>query len=219
MSELTLVIGNKNYSSWSLRPWIYMKNKGIKFTENRIALYMENTMKLLKPYFSGYKVPVLIDDSLVIWDSLAILEYLAEKYPDYNGWPNNSNARATARSVSAEMHSSFSALRNELPMNCRKKFRDFTLSSKVLNDIERIKDVWGYCKKTYGQKGPWLFGEFCIADAMFAPVIIRFEGYGVPLEGVEKDYVQSVINNPFLIEWIDAGKQEKEIIEIGEVKT
>lgn len=219
MSELTLVIGNKNYSSWSLRPWIYMKKKGIKFTEKRIALHMENTTKLLEPYFSGYKVPVLIDDGLLIWDSLAILEYLAEKYPDHNGWPNNSNARATARSVSAEMHSSFSTLRNELPMNCRKKFRNFTLTSKVLNDIERIRDVWRYCKKTYGQKGPWLFGEFCIADAMFAPVVIRFEGYDVPLEGVEKEYVQLVINDPFLIEWIDAGKQEKEIIEIAEVKT
>ena len=219
MSELTLVIGNKNYSSWSLRPWIYMKKKGIKFTEKRIALHMENTTKLLEPYFSGYKVPVLIDDGLLIWDSLAILEYLAEKYPDHNGWPNNSNARATARSVSAEMHSSFSALRNELPMNCRKKFRNFALTSKVLNDIERIRDVWRYCKKTYGQKGPWLFGEFCIADAMFAPVVIRFEGYDVPLEGVEKEYVQLVINDPFLIEWIDAGKQEKEIIEIAEVKT
>ena len=99
MSELTLVIGNKNYSSWSLRPWIYMKKKGIKFTEKRIALHMENTTKLLEPYFSGYKVPVLIDDGLLIWDSLAILEYLAEKYPDHNGWPNNSNARATARSA------------------------------------------------------------------------------------------------------------------------
>ncbi|MBC8434584.1 MAG: glutathione S-transferase family protein [Desulfobacterales bacterium] len=218
MSELTLVIGNKNYSSWSLRPWIYMKNKRIKFTEKRIALYMENTTKLLEPYFSGYKVPVLIDDNLVIWDSLAIFEYLAEKYPDCNGWPNNPNARATARSVSAEMHSSFSALRNELPMNCRKKFSHFTLSSEVLYDIERIKEVWRYCKKTYGQKGPWLFGEFCIADAMFAPVVIRFTGYGVPLEGLEKDYVQTVINNTFLAEWIEAGKQEKEILEIAEVK-
>ena len=179
---------------------------------------MENTTKLLEPYFSGYKVPVLIDDNVVIWDSLAIFEYLAEKYPDHNGWPNNSNARATARSVSAEMHSSFSALRNELPMNCRKKFINFTLSSKVLDDIERIKEVWRYCKKTYGQKGPWLFGEFCIADAMFAPVVIRFEGYGVPLEGLENDYVQTVINNTFLIEWIEAGKQEKEILEIAEVK-
>ncbi len=217
MSELTLVIGNKNYSSWSLRPWIYMKNAGLKFTEKRISLYMENTTQLLEQYFSGSKVPVLIDDDFVIWDSLAILEYLAEK-PDYNGWPTNSNARATARSVSAEMHSSFPSLRNELPMNCSKKLKDFTLSSKVMEDIDRIKEIWRYCKKTYGQKGPWLFGEFCIADAMFAPVAIRFEGYGVPLEGVEKDYVQTMINDPFLIEWIEAGKQEKEIIELAEVK-
>ena len=216
MSKLILVIGNKNYSSWSLRPWIYMKNNGIKFTESRIALYMKNTPKLLEPYFSGFKVPVLIDDSLVIWDSVAILEFLAEKYPDYNGWPNNSNARAVARSVSAEMHSSFSALRNELPMNCRKRFNNFNLSSKVLDDIDRIRKIWRYCKKNYGRKGPWLFGEFCIADAMFAPVTIRFKGYSVPLEGIERDYVQTMINNSFMIEWIEAGKQEKEIIEIAE---
>ncbi len=217
MSELTLVIGNKNYSSWSLRPWIYLKNAGIAFTEKRIALYEVTTSQLLEPYFSGNKVPVLIDDNLVIWDSLAILEYLAEKYPDHNGWPHNSDARAKARSVSAEMHSSFSALRNELPMNCRKKINDFSLSSEVLEDIYRIKAVWRHCKKAYGQKGPWLFGDFCIADAMFAPVAIRFEGYGVPLEGIEKEYVHTIINNPFLTEWINAGKKEKDIIEIAEV--
>lgn len=217
MSLLTLVIGNKNYSSWSLRPWMYMKNAGIVFKEIRVALDTENTSRQLEPYFSGSKVPVLIDGELVIWDSLAIVEYLSDKYTDYNGWPDSSAARAIARSVSAEMHSSFFALRNELPMNCRKKFNDFHLSAEVLDDINRIKDIWRYCKNNYGQKGPWLFGDFCIADAMFAPVAIRFTGYGVPLEGVEKDYVQTMINNPFLMEWVESGKKEKEIIEADEV--
>ncbi len=219
MSDLTLVIGNKNYSTWSLRPWVYMKHAGIGFKERRIALQTEDTDRQLEPYFSDYKVPVLLDDTLIIWDSLAILEYLAEKYPEYRGWPVDQNARAIARSISAEMHSSFASLRSELPMNCRRKYDKFTLSAGVLRDIERIKKIWRHCKTNYGQKGPWLFGEFCIADAMFAPVALRFEGYDVPLEGLEKNYVEEMLSHPPIVEWIEAAKQEKEVLDMFEMES
>ncbi len=217
MSDLTLVIGNKNYSSWSLRPWIYMKNKNIAFSEKRVALAKDDTQHLLTPYFSGGKVPVLINGSLTVWDSISIMEYLADRYPDHSGWPENKNARATARSVSAEMHSSFSALRRELPMNCRKTYDNFTLSARVMKDINRITDVWKFCHDHYGQNGPWLFGEFSIADAMYAPVAVRFTGYDVPLEGFAKEYVKTLITNPYMMEWIEAAEQETEVIEAVEI--
>ena len=218
MSTLILIIGNKNYSSWSLRPWIFMKTAGIEFMEKRIPLYTDQTPGLLEPYFSNHKVPVLIDDELIIWDSIAILEYLAEKYPNAGGWPKDSNARAIARSVSAEMHSSFLALRSSLPMNCRKKFSNFNVQADAQADINRIKKIWAFCKKKFGQNGPWLFGNFCIADAMFAPVAMRFDGYGVLLSGIEKEYVDATLANTHLIDWIDAARMETEIIAASEVK-
>jgi glutathione S-transferase len=217
MQKLTLIIGNKNYSSWSLRPWIFMKTAGIAFEEKRIPLYTDQTPELLKPYFSNAKVPVLIDGSLIVWDSLAILEYLAGKYPDTGGWPKDGNARAVARSVSAEMHSSFATLRSGLPMNCRKIFQNFIISAEVQHDINRIRSIWKYCKSLYGQNGPWLFGNFCIADAMFAPVVLRFNGYGIPLDGMEKEYLLTTLGNAHLIQWIEDAQKEKEIIEMCEV--
>ena len=137
MSELTLIIGNKNYSSWSLRPWVFMKQNNIKFLERRVALFTDSTDQELAEYNSGSKVPVLKEGELLIWDSLAILEYLSEMYLDSTGWPEEKKVRAVARSVSSEMHSSFMNLRNELPMNCRKKFQDIKLSSGAESEIER----------------------------------------------------------------------------------
>ena len=218
MNKLTLVIGNKNYSSWSLRPWIFMKTAGINFKEKRIPLYTDQSLSHLEPFFSNFKVPVLKDGDLIVWDSMAILEYLAEKFPDADGWPKNITARATARSISSEMHSSFMALRNGLPMNCRKKFQDIHFSREIRTDIDRIKAIWRYCKKKFETNGPWLFGKFSIADAMFAPVVLRFEGYDVPLDGIEKEYIKTVLGNPHLIKWIDAAKQEKEVIAMFEIK-
>ncbi len=217
MSELILIIGNKNYSSWSLRPWIFMKHFQLEFTEKWMALFTETTDAQLASYFSNDKVPILMDDSLQVWDTLAILEYLSENYLTGQGWPAEKNARAFARSVSAEMHSSFTDLRNELPMNCRQKFCNFKLSASVQNDIQRIKDIWQKCKTEYGSGGDWLFGEYSIADAMFAPVVLRFDGYDVPLNAMEKAYVECVIQHPNMQQWIVAGKQEKEIIEMNEV--
>lgn len=219
MSSYTLIIGNKNYSSWSLRPWFWMKQSGIEFKEKRIELYTEKTTQHLAAYFSNYKVPVLQDDDLIIWDSLAILEYLAEQHPDIHSWPVERRARAAARSVSAEMHSSFTALRSELPMNCRKRIENFNISPAVQKDVDRIKSIWRSCRDQYGHDGPWLFGDFSIADAMYAPVVLRFIGYNVPLNDLELEYVQTVAQNSHIIDWIDSGMREMEVIEAFEVKT
>jgi len=218
MSELTLVIGNKNYSSWSLRPWIFMKTAGIDFAEKRVALDTDQTKAQLEPYFSDHKVPVLVDGNFIVWDSLAILEYIAEKYPDSHGWPVDPKARAVARSISAEMHSSYFELREDLPMNCRKKFSSFSPSPGAQEDIDRIKAVWRCCKQSFPNENPWLFGDFCIADAMFAPVVFRFYGYGVPLGGFEKEYVNSMLLLPHIIEWKKAAQLEKEVLDYAEVQ-
>ena len=213
----TLIIGNKNYSSWSLRPWIFMRYFELPFKENRIALFEETTKNLLEPYGSNYKVPILQDGDLVIWDSLAIVEYLSEQYLAGKGWPENASARGLARTVSAEMHAGFTDIRNALPMNCRKKFPGFTIEPNVQADIDRIKQLWRLCRKQYGQDGPWLFGKFSIADAMYAPIVLRFIGYDVPLEGIEADYVNEVLQLTALQEWIEAGTAETEVIKIDEV--
>lgn len=215
MAQLTLIIGNKNYSSWSLRPWIFMKQFQIPFEEKRIALYTDTSDQELAPYFSDCKVPLLLDGDFVVWDSLAILEYLSDNYLDGDGWPSGVQARAIARSISAQMHSSFANLRSTLPMNCRKKFPNYKLEPEVRRDINRIKAIWHRCRTEYGTDGEWLFGDYCIADAMFAPVALRFEGYDVSLSGTEKDYVQRVLEHADMIKWINAGKDEKEVIEMG----
>ncbi len=194
-----------------------VQNK-IEFTEKRVSLFTETIRKELAPYNSDFKVPVLKDGDLLVWDSLSILEYISEQYLRSNGWPYDSEARAIARSVSAEMHSSFTNVRNELPMNCRKKFKDIPLSSGAEREIERITTLWRNCREQFGDAGEWLFGKYSIADAMFAPVALRFEGYSIPLGNVEGAYVQSVLKQPGIIEWIEAGKAEKEIIEEDEIK-
>jgi glutathione S-transferase len=219
MAKLTLIIGNKNYSSWSLRPWIFMKHFKLEFQEKRVALFTQTTDQELAPYFSGGKVPILLDDDYIVWDSLSILEYVSENYLHSNGWPIHTKARALARSTSAEMHSSFANVRKELPMNCRKTFSDIKLSPEAVSEIQRIKDLWRKARLEYGAAGEWLFGEYSIADAMFAPVALRFAGYSIPLDGVEAAYVKSVLAHPNIIEWIEAGRIENEVIEMDEVKT
>lgn len=217
MPKLTLIIGNKNYSSWSLRPWVFMKHNQIDFKEKKILLDIATTTQKLSQYNSGTKVPVLQDGGLEIWDSLAILEYISEQYCDSNGWPSDRNARAIARSVSAEMHSSFGSLRSELPMNCLKQFNNINLSTEAAKEVTRVLEIWRMCRKQFSDNGQWLFGEYSIADAMFAPIALRFAGYSIPLGEIEKDYVQSVLNQPCIIEWIAAAKVEKEIIESEEM--
>ncbi|MEW8584831.1 MAG: glutathione S-transferase family protein [Candidatus Thiodiazotropha sp.] len=218
MSKPTLVIGNKNYSSWSLRPWLFLRHHNMEFTEKRVSLFVDTTEQALAEYDSDYKVPVLKDGDLVVWDSLSILEYVSAAYLDGGGWPVAPKARAVARSVSAEMHSSYINLRNELPMNCRKRFENIALSHLAQQEIERVKALWRRCRREYGREGAWLFGSFTIADAMFAPVAIRFSGYSIPLQGIEAEYVQSVLSHPGIMEWIEAAGQETEIIEADEIQ-
>lgn len=217
MSGLTLIIGNRNYSSWSLRPWLLMRHFGLDFTERRIALFTDTTDHALEPWFSDGKVPVLVDGDRVVWDSLAILEYLSEQHLAGRGWPAEAGARAVARAVSAEMHSSFASLREELPMNCRKRFCDLPRSAAAEHEIGRVKAIWRRCRSDYGSSGDWLFGDFSIADAMYAPVALRFFGYTVPLEGIEAAYVETVLAHPAVGAWRAAGAAEQEVIAMDEV--
>lgn len=217
MSKLTLVIGNKNYSSWSLRPWVFLRHHNIEFEEKRVPLFVDTTKEALVEYDSDFKVPILKDGDLVVWDSLSILEYVSDVYLGGGGWPYEPEVRSVARSVSAEMHSSFTNVRNELPMNCRKQFNNIRLSPNAEREVGRISALWRKCRTGYGEGGEWLFGDFSIADAMFAPVALRFSGYNIPLKGIEAEYVQTVLNHPAIIEWVEAGKQESEIIEEDEI--
>ena len=189
-----------------------MRHFKLKFNEQRVPLFTESTETALAAYFSDSKVPVLVDADLTVWDSLAICEYLSENYLDNKAWPEDSHTRAVARSVSAEMHSSFANLRNEMPMNCHRENASITLSEKALHEVDRVKQVWRKCRSEYGSDGRWLFGSFSIADAMFAPVALRFQTYGVELDSLEKQYAQSVLSHPDVLGWAEAGRLETEII-------
>lgn len=213
---MKLVIGNKNYSSWSLRPWLLLKHFNIAFEEERIALYIDNFEAQLSGYNSDDKVPVLEDKGLIIWDSLAILEYISEQYLDGKGWPKDYKARAIARSMSNEMHSSFSHIRNKLPMNCRKTFDSVELSVEAQKEVTRIQFLWHQCREKYKDEGEWLFGDFSIADAMFAPIAIRFLGYNISLSDLNRQYVESVINDRYIVDWIQDSRLEPEIISMAE---
>lgn len=217
MTNLTLVIGNKNYSSWSLRPWVLMKHFNVEFTEKRIPLSTSSTMQELSSYPSDYKVPILQDGDLIVWDSLAIAEYISEKYLDNRGWPAVEKARAEARSISAEMHSSFVNIRTEMPMNCRRTISPISLSEQALQEVERIKALWEQCRSKYASQGDWLFGEYSIADAMFAPIVLRFMSYAIPVSGQVEGYIETVLNQPSIIGWIEAGRAEKEVIQESEI--
>ncbi|MCL6416642.1 glutathione S-transferase family protein [Aestuariirhabdus sp. Z084] len=217
MTDLTLVIGNKNYSSWSLRPWLLLRQFGIAFNEIRITLRTSQFPEEVRHWSAAGKVPVLAAGELRVWDSLAICEYINEHYLAGSGWPQDSVSRALARAISAEMHSGFLALRTDMPMNCRRSVQGFQASSAVQQDIDRIVDIWNQCRERYGEDGPWLFGEFSIADAMFAPVAVRFQGYGIELPAVAAEYQQQILSLPAMQEWLEAAIQEQEVIAAEEV--
>lgn len=176
---MDLVIGNKNYSSWSLRPWLLLSVHGLPFKEVRVPLEQENTSVGIAQHTEAGKVPVLKDGDLSTWDSLAICEYISEQYLGGGGWPSSVRARAEARSCSAEMHSGFPDIRGQLPMNCRAIGRKVPFNATLEREVARIDRIWSQCRETYSSAGPWLFGEFSIADCMFAPVASRFRTYGV----------------------------------------
>ncbi|MES9859165.1 MAG: glutathione S-transferase family protein [Sedimenticola sp.] len=218
MSDLTLVIGNQNYSSWSLRPWLFLRHHQIPFSCRKVSLFVETTAADLTPYFSDAKVPVLHDEELEVWDSLAILEYLAEHFPEKQGWPKASATRAVARAVSAEMHSSFFDLRRELPMNCRHRFPGFKPTGAAQRDIHRVQNIWRLCREMYGEEGPWLFGNFSVADCMFAPVVLRLISYEVALDDVAREYTETLYSSAAIQEWVAASKSETQVIKEDEAE-
>jgi len=215
MSQYRLVIGNKNYSSWSLRPWLAMKQAGIVFEEIRIPLYGPDSKSRLAQHSPSGKVPILLDGELKIWDSLAICEYLAERHAGM--WPADSAARGVARAVSAEMHSGFASLRHNMGMNIRKNYAGKGVGPGVLGDIHRILELWGDCRSRFGAGGVFLFGAFSIADAMYAPVAMRFRTYGVGIPGNLASYYDAILALPAMRGWIAASEAETESIPDGDI--
>ena len=215
MSKPLLVIGNKNYSSWSLRAWLMLKHAGINFDEMRISLFVAGYKEKLLSTSPAGKVPVYSEGDLLVWDTLAIGEYLYETHLAL--WPADKAARARARSVSAEMHSGFIPLRKAMPMNIRAHGRKVASSPELEADIMRIKNIWRELRTQYAEAGPWLFGQYSIADAMFAPVAFRFLTYGVTERGAVDDYVQTVARDPLVQEWLQAAAMEQEVIASSEV--
>ncbi|HVY05891.1 MAG TPA: glutathione S-transferase family protein [Burkholderiales bacterium] len=211
MPGLVLIIGNKAYSSWSLRPWLLMKQAGIAFEESRISLYAQGARQKILAQSPAGKLPILKDGSLTIWDSLAIAEYLAEKHPRKQLWPGDAHTRARARAISAEMHSGFTNLRASMPMNVRREILGRERSAEVLDEIARIEAIWSECRRDHAGGGPFLFGEFCIADAMYAPVVSRFRTYGVALAEPAATYAATVMALPAMQEWIAGARAETEV--------
>lgn len=212
MARPVLVIGNKAYSSWSLRPWLLMTHAGIEFDEERIALYQTDSRERMQRYSPAGRVPVLVDGGLTVWDSLAICEYLAEKHPEKRLWPADVQARANARSICAEMHSGFASLRSQMPMNVRARMPGRGKPPEVRADIGRIEAMWYDCRTRYGNQGPFLYGQFSIADAMYAPVATRFHTYEVALTGAAAEYRDTILGLPALQAWIAGAKAETEVI-------
>ncbi|HYL88669.1 MAG TPA: glutathione S-transferase family protein [Burkholderiales bacterium] len=199
---MLLVIGNKNYSSWSLRPWLALKVLGVPFDEKRIALRRPETKAEILRHSPAGRVPVLKDGDTVVWDSLAILEYLAEKYPQL--WPGDRAERARARSMAAEMHSGFPALREHMSMNTRKRYAGKGRTPESMADVARIDEIWSQAR------GPFLFGSFTAADAMYAPVVLRFRTYEVKVR--KTSYMEAMLALPAMREWIEAAEREPEAI-------
>lgn len=212
VAEFTLIIGNKNYSSWSLRPWLVLKQAGIAFDEIVIPLYQPGSRQDVLRYSPTGQLPCLRHGEVTVWDSLAIAEYLADLYPQAGLWPADPEARAVARAISAEMHGGFAALRQQMPMNVRSAFPGRGIAPSVQEDINRITALWRDCRRRFAGHKAMLFGDFSIADAMYAPVITRFATYAVVLDEDARDYVRLILDLPAMREWIEAAKREPWLI-------
>jgi glutathione S-transferase len=217
MAKPILVIANKNYSSWSLRPYMALKMAGIPFEEKLIRFGEPAFGKAVRRISSAGRVPVLIHNGMVIWDSLAILEYISESWPKKSLWPKSRHARVVARSVCAEMHSGFQALRNACPMNIRRTIQPVTMSENVLRDVQRIEQIWLDCRKQFGGKEPYLFGRFSNADAMFAPVVSRIETYCIPVKPQSRQYMDTILQSTAFQSWKADALKEKWIVPEDEV--
>lgn len=201
MAQLKLLLANKAYSSWSLRGWLLLKQTGLEFEEQIENLRSDAFYAMMKAHTPVGKVPTLVDDGFAIWDSLAIAEYCAELAPAARIWPADKQARARARSIVAEMHGGFMALRSTCPMQMRRKVQGFAHSDDALKDIARIDAIWADTPKQFGGSGLFLFGDWCAADAFFAPVASRFWTYGADLSDDAQRYMDAILNHPWMQEW------------------
>lgn len=211
-----LVIGNRNYSSWSLRAWLLLAEAGIEFDEERVPLYCPGSKERLLSHSPSAKVPVLKLGDEAIWDSLAIAETVAERWPEKRLWPDDPAERAQARVISAEMHAGFHALREQMPMNCRAMGRNVTIGPDLAADIDRIRQIFETCAARSGAGAGWLFGRFSVADAMYAPVVLRFRSYGVELPEPASRYPTRLLESEALQNWLLAAESESEVIECEE---
>jgi len=211
-----LIIGNKNYSSWSLRAWLLLREAGIEFDEHGIALDTPETAAEIAVFNPGGTVPVLQLGELNVWDTLAIAETVAERWPDKKLWPEDANARAFARSICAEIHSGFSMLRECMPMNCRAMGRKVPLPDALTDDIDRVIDIWSDCHRRFSGDRGWLFGHFTVADAMFAPIVLRLRTYGINLPESAGFYPKRLLESEAMQEWLAAAECETEVIAADE---
>ncbi|MEL7367905.1 MAG: glutathione S-transferase family protein [Myxococcota bacterium] len=209
---MELLIANKNYSSWSLRPWLLMKVLGLPFTERKVSFADPEWRAKLKQQSPAGRVPVLFDGPTMIWDSLAIIEYLADRFPAVGVWPKDQAARAYARSMCAEMHAGFSALRNNMPMNIEAKLPGKGWNCAVQTDVERIVTMWTDAREKFGAGGQMLFGDFCAVDAFYAPVVWRFTTYEVSVPQEAATYMQAIRGLPQMDEWVQEALSEQEYV-------
>ena len=212
---MQLVIGNKNYSSWSLRPWLLLTHMGVAFEEEQVWLFTDDMPAQMQGKCPNSKVPVLIEPNHQVWDSLAICEYINEQYLGNNAWPADSTDKSLARSICAEMHSGFFAIRGEMPMNCRRAVAEIALSDRAKSEIERVLEIFENCLTQY--KGDYLFGDFSICDAFYMPVIVRFSIYDIAVPNRVKRYMQHMLALPAYQSWLAAARAEVAVIAAEEV--
>jgi glutathione S-transferase len=219
LAKPVLVIGNKNYSSWSLRPYMMLVMAGIPFDEKMIRFGEPAFGIAVRKVSAAARVPVLLHSGNTVWDSLAIMEYLADTFPKKVIWPKNKKARALARSAAAEMHSSYGALRNACPMNLRRavKLPPGGVADAVRKDVDRIEGLWAQCRKTFGKGGPFLFGKFSAADAMFAPVVARLQTFAIPVKPDTRRYMTAIMETAAFQNWKTAAMKETWIVPEDEV--
>ena len=217
--KLQLVIGNKNYSSWSMRPWVLLRQAQIPFEEVQLKFEEQDgglSVGGIDKYSKAKKVPVLLIDDEPVWDSLAIAETVAELFPDKKLWPEDARARRMARSVCAEMHSGFQALRGRMPMNIRSRYPGKGLTPESQRDIDRVVALWTECRERFGGAGSMLFGKFSVADAFFAPVVMRFHAYDVKVPRVAQEYCDAVQALAAVKEWVAAARRETDFVAADE---
>lgn len=214
---MKLLIGNRNYSSWSLRPWLFLRMSGIAFETRYIPLYADGSKAEILKYSPSGKLPLLIDGDLHVWDSLAICEYAIDRFSLSRAWPEDRAERAEARSLVAEMHSGFTALRKQLSMNCRRRPAVTPFDEAAAADIRRIDFIWTSCRQRFSKRGPGLFGEWSLVDAFYAPVVLRFDRYLLPCSELSRNYQGNVLALPAVQEWVEAAGLEKEILRQFEV--